>query len=105
MSARNGVRFGLGARSTSAAPAGTSRLSTGTIDDLWSAGKVGLVHVEGTAAITFDDFRVGYDNNADNDIDDAGDDLQISDAFDGLPLTRRGLQGGHDRDAISGRRP
>ena len=67
--------------------AGTSRLSTGTIDDVWSAGKVGLVHIEGTSAITFDDFRVGYDNNADNDIDDDGDDLQIDDNFASTSIT------------------
>ena len=30
----------------------------------------------------FDNVKVGYDNNADDDIDDGGDDLVVSDAFD-----------------------
>jgi len=37
---------------------------------------------KGTTLIAcLDNVKVGYDNNADDDIDDAGDDLVISDAF------------------------
>ena len=36
----------------------------------------------GATHLAFDNFKVGYDNNADGDIDDAGDDIQIDDNFD-----------------------
>lgn len=32
---------------------------------------------------TFDNIKIGYDNNADNDIDDAGDDLVKNEDFGG----------------------
>jgi RHS repeat-associated protein len=35
----------------------------------------------------FDNVKVGYDGNADDDIDDAGDDLVINDAFGGTDIT------------------
>jgi hypothetical protein len=35
----------------------------------------------------FDNVKVGYDNNADDDIDDAGDDLVVSDDFSGTTIT------------------
>ncbi len=50
-------------------------LSTGTIDDTWSGGFVGLGRTTSATSttITFDDFKAGDDQNADGDIADAGD--------------------------------
>ena len=58
---------------------GTLRLTT-TIDDSWSAGYLGLWRAKTdtlTTPIThdqkFDNFKAGVDQNADGDVDDAGD--------------------------------
>ena len=51
-----------------------------TIDDVWSAGFVGLYR-GGSAAQQYDDFKVGLDNNSDLDIDDGGDEVVINDDF------------------------
>ncbi|MFO0836948.1 MAG: hypothetical protein U1D55_00355 [Phycisphaerae bacterium] len=59
-------------------PAGgslTLRLSSTTIDDRWSGGRVGLYRASSTTTTTiqWDKFKCGVDNNADGDIDDGGD--------------------------------
>ncbi|MCG3129245.1 MAG: hypothetical protein CHACPFDD_04166 [Phycisphaerae bacterium] len=61
----------------------TALLDTTTVDDDWSAGHAGLFHghIASTAAQDFDDVKIGYDNNADLDIDDGGDSLVINDDF------------------------
>ena len=62
--------------------AGTQRMATTTIDDTWSAGRAGLYAEAGaTSALTFDNFKCGFDNNSDDDIVDAGDDQLVSDDF------------------------
>lgn len=44
------------------------------MDDVWSAGYVGLYRAAGGSAIQqYDDVKIGYDNNGDGDILDAGD--------------------------------
>ena len=54
----------------------------GEVDDNWSAGYVGLYRAPGgSSAQEFDNLKVGYDNNSDGDIADAGDDIQIEDDF------------------------
>ncbi len=35
----------------------------------------------------FDNLKIGYDNNTDNDIDDLGDDVVLNDAFDGTSVS------------------
>ena len=48
----------------------------------WSAGGLGLYKGGGQSAVTqFDDFKVGFDNNDDGDIADAGDDILVDDDF------------------------
>lgn len=60
----------------------TTLLDTTVVDDEWSAGAIGFFKGGGYAAVTqFVDFQVGFDNNADGDIADAGDDLRVSDDF------------------------
>ncbi|MFN0134764.1 MAG: hypothetical protein ACKVS9_01460 [Phycisphaerae bacterium] len=59
----------------------TALLDTTTIDDVWSACHVGLFRGSVSNSQDFDDFRAGYDNNADLDINDAGDDVLVSDDF------------------------
>ncbi|MCG3126249.1 MAG: hypothetical protein CHACPFDD_01079 [Phycisphaerae bacterium] len=61
----------------------TALLDTTTVDDDWSAGHAGLFHghIANTAAQDFDDVKIGYDNNADLDLDDAGDSIVINDDF------------------------
>ncbi|MDX2199019.1 MAG: RHS repeat-associated core domain-containing protein, partial [Phycisphaerae bacterium] len=70
--------------------AGTLRLTTGTIDDSWSAGYVGLWRDKTdddspavTLDQTFDNFKAGTDQNADGDIDDAGDHVFVNFDFAG----------------------
>ena len=47
-----------------------------------------MILLSGTSAEpTFDNFKTGYDNNADNDIDDAGDDVQVDDDFSSTTIT------------------
>lgn len=69
---------------------GTLRLTTGTIDDTWSAGYVGLWRAKTNvrnSPVThdqlFDNFKVGVDQNADGDVDDGSDHLFASYDFDG----------------------
>lgn len=53
---------------------GTSRLTSTRVDDVWSAGKVGLFRTTNPASTTtlqWDAFKCGKDNNADGDVDDA----------------------------------
>ena len=46
------------------------------------AGHVGPYRAAGgSAAQQYDDVKIGYDNNGDDDILDAGDDIQASDDF------------------------
>jgi RHS repeat-associated protein len=57
-------------------------LTSTQVDDDWSGGYVGLFRGNQGANIhQFDDFNVGYDNNADEDFDDGGDVLAVSDSF------------------------
>ena len=52
------------------------------MDDDWSAGHVGLYRYPGGSAVQqYDDVKIGYDNNGDGDILDAGDDIQVLDPF------------------------
>ncbi|MCG3129272.1 MAG: hypothetical protein CHACPFDD_04193 [Phycisphaerae bacterium] len=67
---------------------GTVRLTSTAIDDDWSAGSVGFYVKSGSGGtLSYDNFKVGYDNNADDDIDDAGDDIQIDDDFASSAMT------------------
>jgi hypothetical protein len=55
---------------------------------VWSGGLVGLFKgAESTATVQFDDLKVGYDDNADGDILDAGDYIQIDDDFSSTTLS------------------
>ena len=57
-------------------------MSTTLIDDTWSAGGAGFYAAAGaSSSLTFDNFKVGLDNNGDDDIADAGDDQLLSDDF------------------------
>lgn len=49
--------------------AGTERLNTGTIDNTWSGGCVGLYRATSstTTTLQWDDFKCGYDENGDGD--------------------------------------
>ncbi len=42
---------------------------------------------KGSGAMTFDNVRIGYDNNGDGDIDDAGDEIVRSETFGGTTCT------------------
>ena len=54
----------------------------------WSAGSLGLYKGGGYSAVTqFDDFKVGFDNNSDGDIADAGDDILVDDDFNSNAAT------------------
>ena len=54
----------------------------------WSAGSLGLYKGGGQSAVTqFDDFKVGFDNNSDGDITDAGDDILVDDDFNSNQTT------------------
>ncbi|MBU0639834.1 MAG: hypothetical protein KKB50_13280 [Planctomycetes bacterium] len=60
----------------------TTLITSAAVDDDWSAGCVGLFRYAGNQSTQqFDDVKVGYDNNADADILDAGDEIQIQDDF------------------------
>jgi RHS repeat-associated protein len=60
----------------------TVLLTSTQVDDDWSGGYVGLFRGnQDTNTHQFDDFKVGYDNNADGDFDDGGDVLAIDDNF------------------------
>ena len=62
--------------------------SLGEVDDVWSAGHVGLYRgPAGSSIQQYDNVKIGYDNNADGDIDDAGDDIQVSDSFNSDVIT------------------
>jgi hypothetical protein len=61
---------------------GTLRLTSTAIDDDWSAGMAGLICLSaGSGTLDFDNVKIGLDNNADDDIADAGDDILVSDTF------------------------
>ena len=60
---------------------GTLRLTSTAIDNDWQGGAVGLITRSAAGATNFDNFKVGYDNNADDDCDDGGDTVAISDDF------------------------
>ncbi len=63
-------------------------ITSTAIDDDWPAGYAGVHRgVQTAAAEQFDSFKVGYDNNADADIDDAGDDVQVDDNFDSAAIS------------------
>jgi len=60
----------------------TVLLTSTQVDDDWSGGYVGLFRGnQDTNTHQFDDFKVGYDNNADGDFDDGGDVIAIDDDF------------------------
>ncbi len=66
----------------------TALITSTAIDDDWPAGYAGVHRgVQTAAAEQFDSFKVGYDNNADADIDDAGDDVQVDDNFDSAAIS------------------
>ena len=49
------------------------------VDDVWSAGCVGLYRAGGGSAVQqYDDVKIGYGNNGDGDLLDAGDDVPPS---------------------------
>ncbi|MCC7292442.1 MAG: hypothetical protein IT449_10330 [Phycisphaerales bacterium] len=60
---------------------GTQKISTTDGDLPW-----GTVALSGRSP-KFSNIKVGYDNNADGDLDDAGDDLAISETFAGTAYT------------------
>jgi RHS repeat-associated protein len=74
-----------------------AQITSTAVDDVWSAGYVGLYRTGGSALQQFDDVKVGYDNDADGDIADAGDDMP--------PLTRRVLRSKTARRGEPGLRP
>jgi len=56
--------------------------SLGAVDNDWSAGHVGLYRgPAGSSIQRYDNVKTGYDNNADGDIDDAGDDVQVAESL------------------------
>ena len=58
------------------------------MDDDWSAGYVGLYKAAGGSATQlYDDVKIGYDSNADADILDAGDTIQVVDDFNTNKIT------------------
>ncbi len=60
----------------------TMLITTTAVDDVWSAGYVGLYRAAGGSSLQqYDDVKIGYDSNADGDILDAGDVLQVVDDF------------------------
>ncbi len=61
----------------------TTLITTTAVDDVWSAGLVGLYRAASSSGAVqqYDAVKIGYDNNGDGDILDAGDDLQVSDDF------------------------
>ena len=60
----------------------TVLLTSTQVDNDWSGGQVGLFRGnQDTNIHQFDDFKVGYDNNADGDFDDGGDVIAIDDDF------------------------
>ncbi len=66
----------------------TALITSTAIDDDWPAGYAGVHRgVQTAAAEQFDDFKAGYDTNADGDIADAGDDVQVDDNFDSAAIS------------------
>ncbi|HUU95281.1 MAG TPA: RHS repeat-associated core domain-containing protein [Phycisphaerae bacterium] len=60
----------------------TAQITTTAVDDVWSAGYAGLYRAAGGSSFQrYDDVKIGYDNNSDDDIADAGDDIQVDDSF------------------------
>ncbi len=60
----------------------TTLLNSTAVDDDWSAGYVGLYKGAGDSTVhQFDDVKLGFDNNGDGDILDAGDDVLVDDDF------------------------
>jgi hypothetical protein len=59
----------------------TTLITTTAVDDAWSGGYAGLYRTGGSSLQQFDDVQIGYDNNGDGDILDAGDELQVDDDF------------------------
>ena len=60
----------------------TVLLTSTQVDDDWSGGYVGLFRGnQDTNIHPFDNFKVGYDTNADGDFDDVGDMIAIDDNF------------------------
>jgi RHS repeat-associated protein len=60
----------------------TTLLNSTAVDDDWSAGYVGLYKGAGDSTVhQFDDVKLGFDNNGDGDILDAGDDVLVDDNF------------------------
>ncbi len=60
----------------------TAQIVTTAVDDVWSAGCVGLYRAAGgSAAQTFNDVKVWLDHDEDG-ILDAADDVQVADSFD-----------------------
>jgi YD repeat-containing protein len=66
-------------------------ITTTAVDDVWSAGLVGLYRAASSSGALqqYDDVKIGYDNNGDGDIADAGDTIEVSDDFasSGMSLT------------------
>jgi RHS repeat-associated protein len=69
----------------------TTLLTTTAVDDVWSAGLAGLYRAASSSGAIqqYDDVKIGYDNNGDGDIADAGDTIEVSDGFasSGMSLT------------------
>ena len=66
----------------------TVQITSTAVDDVWSAGYVGLYRAAGgSSAQQYDDVLIGYDNNDDGDIADAGDDVQVADLFSSNAIT------------------
>jgi RHS repeat-associated protein len=61
----------------------TTLITTTAVDDVWSAGLVGLYRAASSSGAIqqYDDVKIGYDNNGDGDIADAGDTIEVSDDF------------------------
>ncbi len=82
---------GSGGQSLTVYVNGTARLSSLTdIDDPWHGGETGLiVRSHASQALSFDNFKIGYDNSspANGNIDDSGDDIQIDDDFASAQMT------------------
>ena len=68
---------------------GSPLITTTVVDDVWSAGYVGLYRAASTtgAVQQYDDVKIGYDTDSDADITDAGDDIQVSDDFNSNVMT------------------
>jgi hypothetical protein len=72
---------------------GALKLDETVADVAWGAAGLGGWQAK------FKNVRIGYDNNADDDIDDAGDDVVFNDGFAATSITLDAVHGDATADA------